>query len=96
MGQQTQYLLVHNMFYVLSDKNCMVLGLPLGSDYNFFKAALGKYWGEFKKKNGLNIWVAPFWKNNNLIIENIEGVDEILTKEEFDKYDFDEPEDETI
>ena len=92
MGKETLYLLVHNMFYVLSDHNCNVLGLPLGSDYNFFKMALGKYCGGIKKRNGLDIWVAPFWRNPNLVMENIEGVDEIITKEELENYGFDEPE----
>lgn len=93
MGKETLYLLVHNMFYSLSNNNCLALGLPLGSDYNFFKSALGKYCGIFKKKNGLDIWVAPFWVRNDLVMENIEGVDEIITKEELENYGFDEPED---
>ena len=92
MGKETLYLLVHNMFHALSNHNCLALGLPLGSDYNFFKMALGKYCGSIRKKNGLDIWVAPFWRNESLIMENIVGVDEILTKEELEVYGFDEQE----
>lgn len=93
MTKQTLYLLVHDMNHVLSDQNCKALGLPLGSDYNFFKMALGKYCGAIKTKDSKSIWVAPFWVKDDLVMTNVEGVDEILTENEVKNYGFDEPED---
>ena len=89
MAKQTLHLLVHDMNHVLSDQNCKALGLPLGSDYNFFKMVLGNNDGTTKKKNGLDIWILPFWLEDNLLMTNVEGVDEILTVEEYKNYNFD-------
>lgn len=78
---------------VLNSYNCKHLGLKEGSSFQDMRDAVSQMddrgSGYDRKKDGKNIWVAPYKKDPKLILNpNIE-VYEVLTLEELSNYKFD-------
>lgn len=89
----TLYLIVYNTEVSLNAENCTYLGLPEGATFGDLRDSRTKYNGYTKKKDGNDVWVLPFYADENLVLNPDPEVYEVVDKEGLKAIEFDvEPE----
>ena len=86
----TLYLLVFDMNAQLFPENCEYLGLPEGSNFELLRSVGTPYNGYFKKKDGNDVWVLPFYYDSKILFNPVTEYYQVLTKEELLAFGFDE------
>lgn len=90
MKATTKYLLVHDTSVALLDENCEHLGFPLGTTFEQMRLGGAPYNGYFKKKDGQDVWVLPFFEDGGIVFEDNPTVYEVISASGLKAYGFDE------
>lgn len=91
--KNTVYLLVHDTSVALLDENCVHLGLLEGTTFEQMRLGGTPYNGYFRKKDGVDVWVLPFYADPALNLKDDPEVYEVLNASELSSYGFDVEED---